>query len=141
MYAIGLPHFQSETYGKEKYIDLDLIHDTKEFNSIFCLIKSIFVKNKKRSKAASDLIVDNKMIKTFNCSLKDSNNRQVKKINLIKKYPLFSIFFLPSFSLFCSLRNNWRGGVRSFLWGLHVPIFYFSTSFNVIKKKFKLFFK
>lgn len=110
MYTIGLPHFQAETYGKEKYENFDLIHNTSEFNNLFALLRSYFKKNKKWGKVSAEYYNGNKKIETFNCSVNDSDIKQKNKILLFKKYPVVALFVLPIYSFIRGILVYYKNG-------------------------------
>ena len=132
-YYIGLPHFQVETYGVEKYINLDLIHDTSEFDSTWELLKSYIKKDKKCAKVALRYLIGKKKIPFFNCNFDDKHIKQKRKILLLKKHPLLSLFILPTYSFLRNIIKNYHKGFLGIILSLQVPVYLFFLALNLSK--------
>ncbi len=141
IYSVGLPHFQIETYGKLEKSDFELLHDTYEFDSSFELLKSYFKKDKKWGKLSAKMFFNFNEIPVYNCDLKKTNIKQIKKIKLIKNFPMLALLIIPLYSFcYCFFKNKfYKQGWMGFVLSLHVPLHSFYTCYYLILYRFKIY--
>ena len=138
MYFIGLPHRQCETRGIIKYVNLDLLHDTSEYDTPWQLLKKYLIKNKNWGRIGAKMLAGSvNNIPAYNCDITDNNLEQMKKIRLIKKYPLIAIFTLPFYSLYYRffIYKGYKQGWLGFVLSCHIPIYIFFISYYLIKMR------
>lgn len=140
LYQIGLPHFQPETKGRVCMKNYALLHEIKQFNSPIDLLKSYFQKDIKWAKVtARFLSQDLKKIPVYNCDLENDNFPQIKKIKLVRKFPLFFLFLWPVYSFLISylVKKNYKDGFLGLTLSLHTPIHHFFAMLFLIFYKIK----
>jgi glycosyltransferase involved in cell wall biosynthesis len=141
MYYIGLPHLQAETIGvTKKFLELELIHNTSEFDSPLKLFKSYIKKDKSWGKISARMLINFWKIPVFNCSLNDKKIKQIKKIKFIKNFTFLAIVIMPLYSFLNSffMNKNYKQGFLGFVLSCHIPLHYFFTCWYLLLDKIKL---
>ncbi len=141
MYFLGFPHIQVETRGVCKYLPFSLLHDTSEYRSGKKLLASYLRKNKKWGMVTAKMLRSPlEDLSVFNCIINDPNLKQIKKVKLIKNFPLVAIFVVPVYSFFYGMVfcKGFKKGFLGFVSCLHVPLHIFFTCYYLILYKIKL---
>lgn len=139
MYALGIPHIQAETRGKEKYIDLDLLHDTTEYNSPTELLKKYIEKDRKWGMVTASILSRQLSdVPIFNCLFPNNETSQSNKLMLMREHSLVALVVLPLYGFFYGYfkKGGYKHGYLGFVLSCHTPLHAFFTCYYLLKKKF-----
>ncbi|MEJ0053257.1 MAG: glycosyltransferase [bacterium] len=139
MYAVGFPHIQAETRGSEKDLSLELLHDTKEYNSPTQLLKKYLRKDKEWGRVSASILNGPlSAIPTYNCVFPSKDTKESGRLLLIKHHPLLSILSIPLYGLLYGyiIKGSFTHGYVGFVLSCHTPLHSFYTCLFLLKRKF-----